>query len=93
VFEVVISYMDSFISPQVLIQTNYLELIVQNDVSALQQALQARPYIINQLIINGDETLLNRACIEKKKKVIKFLLRQGADPNIQCAKFQNETGQ
>jgi hypothetical protein len=84
--------MTSFISPQVIIQTNFHDCIVNTNIEPIEQALSARPYILNQNLVNGDETLLLRACIEKKKKVIKFLLLKGADPNVPCAKFHNETG-
>ena len=91
-FPILASEMTSFISPQVFSSTNFNECILSNDLEQLDKAISTRPYILNQNLVNGEETLLLRSCIEKKKKVIKFLLKKGADPNVQCAKFQNETG-
>ena len=85
--------MSSFISPQVTFKVNFHELIVSNDLKALAEELTRRPYLIDQNLINDEETLLLRACIEKKMRVVKFLLSRGADPNIPCAKFDNETGE
>jgi len=47
--------------------------------------------LINEDIVNGEETLLMRACVDKDKTLVRKLLSLGADANVKCSKYKGET--
>ena len=70
-----------------------LQSVERGDVRIIEEVLREHPHMMNQKVINNqEETLLFRAAMEKQVDIVRLLLSRGADPNIPCSVFSNETG-